>query len=114
MDPRVVHIIEFLKENLCRGLSLNEMAKLLNLSPWHLIHLFKAETGTTPTKYLKSLRIERACQLLQFTPLTVKEIMAEVGIRDKSHFLRDFKKVCGSAPTEYRINHLRTQATSPK
>lgn len=114
MEPRVLNIIDFMKANLRRSLSLNEMAEIVNLSPSRLDHLFKAEIGITPMQYLKSLRIEKASQLLQTTFLTVKEIMAEVGIDDKSHFLRDFKKTHGLAPTEYRSSCLRAKAASQR
>ena len=56
----------------------------------------------SPIKYLKLLRMEKAKHLLETTFLSVKEITYRVGINDDSHFVRDFKKAYGTAPTQYR------------
>ena len=46
--------------------------------------------------------MKEAAVLLSTTFLSVKEIMARVGFSDESHFVRDFKKIYGMTPTEYR------------
>jgi transcriptional regulator GlxA family with amidase domain len=102
MDPRVERVIALMKGDLRQGLSLGEMAHLVNLSPAHLCNLFKAETGTSPARYLRSLRMIRAQTLLINTFLSVKEIMVGVGLSDQSHFVRDFKRINGTTPTQYR------------
>ncbi len=88
-------------------LSLSKMAETVNLSPTHLCYLFKSETGTPPARYLRRLRMQNAATLLAETFLSVKEVMARVGFSDESHFVRDFKRIHGLTPTEYRKgNHL--------
>jgi len=106
MDGRVGEAIALMRENLHRELSLSEIAQSVNLSSWRLCHLFKAETGTSPTHYLKWLRMQRAKELLETTFLSVKEIRDKVGVRDESHFVRDFKAFYGSSPMQYRISFL--------
>ena len=59
-----------------------------------------------PAHYLRALRLEQARELLQTSRLTVKQIMNEVGVEDKSHFAREFKKTYGLTPTAYRAAHL--------
>jgi transcriptional regulator GlxA family with amidase domain len=102
MDRRVGEAIALMRENLHRELSLSEIAQSVNLSSWRLCHLFKAETGTSPTHYLKWLRMQRAKELLETTFLNVREIRNNVGIRDTSHFVRNFKGLYGLSPTQYR------------
>jgi transcriptional regulator GlxA family with amidase domain len=102
MDMRVRKAVTLMKENLHRELPLSEIAQSVNLSSWHLCHLFKAETGTSPTHYLKWLRMQRARELLETTFLSVREIRNNVGIRDTSHFVRNFKGLYGLSPTQYR------------
>jgi AraC family transcriptional regulator of arabinose operon len=102
MDQRVERVIALMKDDLRQGLSLGEMAHLVNLSPAHLCNLFKAETGTSPARYLRSLRMVRAESLLINTFLSVKEVMVSVGLSDQSHFVRDFKRTNGITPTQYR------------
>ena len=103
MDRRVENLIALMERDLHQKLSLSMLAQSLNLSLSYLHHLFKAETGTTPARFLRSLRMERAKQLLETTSLTIEEIMISVGIRDKSHFAREFKKAYGLTPTRHRM-----------
>ena len=95
-----------MKEDLSRQLTLGGMSGAVNLSPGHLRYLFKAETGMTFAQYLKSLRMEEARTLLENTFLSTKEIMHRIGMHDESHFARDFKKVHGLTPAQYRARRL--------
>lgn len=91
-----------MRENLHREITLTELAHSVNLSVWRLCHLFRSDVGMSPIKYLKILRMEKAKHLLETSFLSVKEITYQVGINDESHFVRDFKKAYGEAPTHYR------------
>ena len=102
MDPRVLHIINLLSEDVSRNCDLQALADSVHLSPSRLRHLFKDETGYTPAQYLKRLRLERARELLEGSFLRLKEVMPRVGVTDESHFVRDFKKTHGLPPIKYR------------
>lgn len=103
MDSRVQKVQQIMRDNLDRELPLVELAQYVNLSPWRLCHLFRADTGMPPIKYLRQLRLEAAKQLLEVSFLSVKEITYKVGINDESHFVRDFKRMYGMPPTVYRM-----------
>ena len=103
MDLRAQKVITLINDNFHRGLLLHEIAKCVNISPSRLRHMFKAETGTTPTQYLKTLRLQKAKDLLETTFMSVKEITARVGMGDESHFVRDFKKNYGLSPMQHRL-----------
>ena len=105
MDQRVQKAIRLMQENLSRNLIPGEIALAVNLSLAHLRYLFKAETGQSPAQYLRSLRMQEAGRLLKTTFLSVKEVMHRIGVRDESHFTRDFKKVYGMTPAQYRTRH---------
>lgn len=92
-----------------RDLTLEELARHVNLSPSRLRHLFKEETGTSPARFLKTLRLEKAKALIEGTFLSLKQIMVKVGIRDRRHFAEDFKKAYGSAPAGYREQHRKAE-----
>ena len=81
---------------------LEEIARAVNLSTPRLRYLFKAETGTTPAQYQKLLRMQKAKELLEETFLNVKQIMLRVGVKDQSHFVRDFRALYRHTPAEYR------------
>lgn len=102
MDQRVQIVIGLMKEELHQDILLSELASSVNLSLSRLHHLFKAETGTTPAQYLRSLRMEKAKELLEFTFMSVKQIMVSIGVRDRSHFEREFKKIYGLTPAQHR------------
>jgi transcriptional regulator GlxA family with amidase domain len=105
MDSRVQKIIVLMEGNPRHSLSLREMALTVNLSVSRLRLLFKAATGMSPTQYLKLLKMQEAISLLETTFLPVKQIAARIGIKDASHFVRDFKKAYGISPTQYRERH---------
>ena len=105
VDRRVQAVIDYMWEDLSRPLRLAEVAHSVNLSASRLQHLFKAETNMTAAQYLKSLRMQRAKQLIDSTFLSTKEIMQRVGMRDESHFVREFKKIYGLPPRTYK-QHL--------
>ena len=106
MEPRIHRAIRLMTVDLGREVSLNELAQSLNLSASRLRHLFKDETGVSPLQYLKLQRMQRAKELLEATFLNVKEVMLKVGVKDKSSFVRDFKKVYGLSPSRYRSQYL--------
>ena len=107
MPERVKRVIELMRGDPSRTFSLGEMADSVNLSPPYFCYLFKSVTGVPPARYLKSLRLEHAATLLTTTFLSVKEIVRRVGCTDESHFVRDFKRVYGVTPSEYRSGSLR-------
>jgi transcriptional regulator GlxA family with amidase domain len=102
MDHRAQSLIVLMQSNLRRELTLSEMAQHVNLTPEHLCRIFKSETGRSPAKYFKCLKMQRARELLENTYLSVKEIMAAVGLKDESHFVRDFEAAYGLTPARYR------------
>jgi AraC-like DNA-binding protein len=102
MEHRVRKVIALAEESLHKGWSPAELAAMVNLSPSRLHQLFKEETGVPPARYLRRLRMRRAKELLESTHLSVKQVMAVVGLTDESHFVRDFKKSYGLTPARYR------------
>lgn len=94
--------VEFMQQNLHRSLSLQEMASYAHLSPSHYSALFKKKTGYPPLEYFNHIKVQKACQYLQFTNLQVKEIAYKLGIDDPFYFSRFFSNVMGMSPLDYR------------
>ena len=109
MDYRVEQAIILVETNLKSGIRVDWLARQLGVSTSYLQHLFKNETRTTLLRYQQRIRIERARRLLEETNLSVKEIVSEVGGRDMSHFVRDFRKAHGLSPRCYRLNFLQVR-----
>lgn len=102
MDRRVQKVQQMMRDSPSERRSLGEYAESVSLSVWRLCRIFRAETGMSPIQYLRSLKMERARQLLHTSFLSVRDITRHVGLADPSHFARDFKKTYGVTPTEYR------------
>lgn len=106
MEAKVQVIIKIMEDNLHENLTLDELAQCVNLTPSHLCYLFKTHKGTSPMRFLKTRRLEKTCELLEKTLMSIKEISFQVGIKDESHFMRDFKKFYGVTPSQYRAENL--------
>src|ERR1700752_4584694 len=93
-----------MEEQLHRRLTVTECADAVGLSVTQLTRLFHASTGKTPGAFLHQLRMNRARILLEQTSLPVVEVMAQVGISDRSHFARNFKRAHGLSPRTLRVH----------
>ena len=102
MDRRIQIVTSEIENRLAHPRTIQELAQLVNLSASRLRHLFKIEIGITPAQYLKRARMQKAEMLLRTTFLSVKEIINRVGMTNGSHFVHEFKKAYGVAPTRYR------------
>lgn len=102
MDYRVQKVIVLMRDNPSKPLTLGKLAQAVEMSASRLRHLFKEEVGSTPTQYLKDLRLQIAKELLETSSLRIKQVMMSIGVNDDSHFIRDFKKAFGMTPAQCR------------
>jgi two-component system response regulator YesN len=101
-SPVIRKAVRYLKENLRRRVSLEEVAQYCCVSVYHLSHLFKKETGITLVDFLNKLRVEKAMHFLEETDCTIQEIAYFVGFQDANYFSRTFKKYVKRSPSAYR------------
>ena len=94
--------IELMHARLSEDLSLDELAAEARLSAFHFARMFKQSVGMPPRVYLTRLRMERACELLETTDLSVTEIAQEVGYSSNQVLARVFIKHQRMSPTDYR------------
>ncbi len=85
-----------------RKWSLRELAARSNISPAHLIELFRNEVGVPPKQYLLQARTNKAIELLQSSDLTITEIAFEVGFSSSQHMASSLKKRTGKTALEHR------------
>ena len=84
-----------------KPLSVDSVAEELKISPSHLMHSFKSETGKTFNNYLTEYRIEKAAEMLKSGQYKIYEVADSLGYRSTKHFSRLFKKYIGVTPSEY-------------
>ena len=101
-DETIDRALELVARNFTEDLSVDRLAKDLNLSTSHFRHLFRETTRQPFHKYLVSMRLEKARELLLQTQTPVTEIADSVGFRSSAHFSRAFSKRFGVAPSALR------------
>ncbi|HKR66061.1 MAG TPA: AraC family transcriptional regulator [Thermoanaerobaculia bacterium] len=78
-----------------------ELARIAGVHPVHLARTFRRVHGCTISEYVRNLRVERAMRLLRGGD-TLDQIALDAGFADQSHFCREFKRVAGVSPGEFR------------
>ncbi len=99
---------DYFHANACKNITLEELAKIAFLSPFHLLRVFRKETGITPHAYQTQIRIEQAKQLLR-DGFTITQTALATGFFDQAHFSKQFKRYVGIPPgkfiAEKKIKH---------
>ncbi len=100
--PAVRQVMQFVRENYGRKITLDEAASHVHLSRAYLSALFKKETGQNFSLYLQEVRLEAARSLMDGRELNIQEIADRTGFFDAPHLSRAFKARYGRSPLEYR------------
>ena len=97
----------FIHFNYHRSITLDDVAKEVNLNRDYLCRLFKKETELPMFRYLNNLRMQRAASIIAENPdrSYIRDVAAAVGIDDQFYFTRIFKKHHGISPREYGRGH---------
>ena len=86
-------IREYVEANLNRDIRIDDLAKLVGLSCFHILRVFKKATGETPYQYLLRRRVERAHDLPQTPALSASEVAAKVGFKDSTRLFAHFTQL---------------------
>jgi len=95
-------VTDYIASRLDEGLTLNDMAAVAELSPFHFTRSFKSSTGLTPYRFLTELRMRLAKQLLAGSTHKLAEIGRRCGYASQSRFTTVFRQALGLTPGEYR------------
>ena len=101
----IEEIIEYMHQNFGEKLSIDRLAKHINMSKSHFIRIFKKEVKLTPSEYLMKIRMDKAKKLLRSKSKTVTEVALQCGFNSNSHFSSYFSKQMGITPSEYQNNY---------
>lgn len=102
VDRRIEYVLRAIESDLSRDIP--ELARMVNLSPSRLSHLFKQGTRRTLRAYLTRRRLETAADLLLQSETSVKEVSYSVGYSHSASFTRAFRKSFGTSPRDYRMS----------
>jgi AraC-like DNA-binding protein len=112
---RVQCVKQYLDDNYAETISLEQLAKIVNLKPLRLLRAFLREVGLPPHAYLVQLRVNRAKAMLAMG-IPISQVASETGFTDQSHLHRHFKRLVGVTPGQYvsgccnnNHNHIRVR-----
>ncbi|MFW5976871.1 MAG: AraC family transcriptional regulator [Bacillota bacterium] len=94
--------VEYIEKNYSREIKVKDISKYLGLHRSYLYTIFKEKLSISPQEYIIKYRINKACELMKNTNLTIGDISRSVGYNDPMNFSKIFKKKKNIAPTEFR------------
>lgn len=99
----IENVIDYINTNyMDSGLGLAQVGTVFRVSEGYLSSVFKEQAGINFGEYLEHVRIERGCELLKDSSLTVNEIAGMVGYNSVQSFRRAFKRAKGISPKDAR------------
>jgi len=102
LDPRIQLVLDYIQRHAARSIRITELARLCGLSESRLSHLFRAQLGLSPLRWLEQQRMERARELLLMSGRPIREIGAAAGMPNPVWFSRCFRRHAGMSPRSFR------------
>ena len=109
---RIDRVVERLNQQLEATLTLEQLARIAGVSPFHFHRLYRAITGETPAGTLRRLRLARAAGMLRDSRKTVTEIAFDAGFESSQAFAKALRRDTGFSATELRRDVARLEAVT--
>lgn len=103
-DYRFMLIEKFIEDNLCSNITTMDVANYMFLSDKQVYRIIKDKTGESTKKYINTMRLKKAKELLKDTDMSIKQISEILGFTSEYYFSQFFKREEGFPPMEYRDN----------
>lgn len=98
----VKNALEFIEENYAEQITMEEIANAAGLSESHFRRVFEETMNMKPLDYVNMVRIDKACILLAKEAISMEELSYRVGFRNQSTFNRNFKRLMGISPQQWK------------
>lgn len=98
----ILEAIQYLKAHYGEKAVMGSFCSEYHYSEQYVSRRFKQETGLTALEYLQKIRIEKCCELLAGSELSIQEIAHNVGYEDAKFFQQVFRRLVKMSPREYR------------
>ena len=99
---RIERVVGFLSEQVENNPSLEALADIAAISPFHFHRVYRAVTGETPSGTVRRLRLVKACHLLKDSSKTITEIAFDVGYDSSQSFAKAFRSATGHSASSIR------------
>lgn len=96
--------LEYISREFDEQIKIEELAEMCHISETHFRRVFLESMGKTPVEYINWIRIKSACELLKSTSDSIGEIAIKVGFFTVTTFNRNFRRLMGVSPQEWRKN----------
>lgn len=103
-DRRIAQVKVFVSCNYARPISIDTISRHVGMNRASFCSFFKRHTGITFTSYLNSVRIDRACHLLESGSCSISEVAYSSGFNSLPYFIRVFKLIKGTSPHRYKTS----------
>lgn len=111
LSKPIVLCMDYIYSHLHYRITIREVAEHLGLSEGYLSRLFSKEMGVSFSKYIVSLKIDKAKNLLKFSDYSISEIAYYLAFSSESHFIQVFQKNVGMTPQKFRNKNFRNEWT---
>ena len=101
-DDIVRSVRDYLREHLSSPVSLDDIARTVNMDKFALCRYFKKQKKRSIMEELKHLRVSHAKRLLLYSSYSIEEIGRMCGFESHSYFSMRFRELCGCSPSDYR------------
>ena len=96
----VNRVCEYIAAKACENITLEELAGVAHMSPYHLLRVFRKKMGITPHSYQVQLRVDEAKRLLR-RGFSISHVAVATGFFDQAHFSKQFKRYVGATPGQF-------------
>lgn len=103
----IVKAQEYMEKNWLEGFDLKNIAKAVNLSPYHFARLFKQYSNETPFYYYKKIKVQKLKEKLLDPNLNVTEAFAACGVDYNGRYAKIFESIAGISPKNYKEQKLK-------
>ncbi|MFY9153393.1 MAG: two-component regulator propeller domain-containing protein [Prolixibacteraceae bacterium] len=106
-DEFIIRLRQLLEDNLSEpDFNVKKLSSDLNISTTHLYRKLKVLTGLSPVEFIRTFKLQKACELLSNTNYSIKEIGYGLGFNNLSYFVKCFREQFGLTPSTFRKNGL--------
>lgn len=105
-EQLVKKICRYINDNMKNISSVEEISRKYNVSQTYLSKIFRKQTGISVSAYLTSVRMEKAKELVIYSPeILIKDVAEQIGYKDQFYFSRVFRTHTGKSPTDYIVEY---------
>ena len=101
---QIASALDFINKNYQEPMKASQLAELCNMSETHFRRVFEEYINMPPMEYVNLIRVQKACELMKKSNISMEHIAIKCGFTTPSTFNRNFRKFVGTSPYQWKIN----------